>query len=313
MSRDDVVHQARRVLRHHARTFNLASWLLPAHVRDDAAVIYAFCRLVDDTVDETPDPELALERLGRIERELEGHQPRPLIAHFRDICAQHHIPLSAPRELLYGVGSDVGPVRVADDAELLRYAYRVAGTVGLMMSPLLGVEAPSARYHAIDLGVAMQLTNICRDVLEDAARDRVYLPAERLEREGTSPEAILTGVADRAAVIRVVRQILSLAERYYFSGECGLRYIPARPRMAIAGAGRMYRAIGLELLRRGADPLEGRTVVSLEHKLIWLMHAVLTSLTRPFEPSIPHDAELHRPLAGLPAVAGNDEVHARSS
>jgi len=303
MSRDVVIQQARHVLAHHARTFRLASLLLPPHCRDDVAVIYAFCRLVDDTVDETPDPERALADLADLEHELAGHRPRPLVAEFIDVCARHDIPNSAPRELIYGVGSDVGPVRVADDRELLRYAYRVAGTVGLMMTPLLGVDEPSARLHAIDLGIAMQLTNICRDVLEDARRDRVYLPATRLDRAGTSTEAVLTRLADRDALARVVRQVLALAERFYFSGECGLRYIPPQPRMAIAAAGRMYRAIGLKLLDRGADPFTGRTVVTLSEKLLWLLRAVLGALARPYEPAIPHDPELHRPLAGLPAVA----------
>ncbi len=303
MHRDAVVREAQRVLAHHARTFHLASLLLEPDCRDDVAIVYAFCRLVDDTVDEAADPQHALTAIKTLQRQLEGEDPTPLIAAFSGICDRYGIPRSAPRELIYGVGSDVGPVRVQNDEELLRYSYRVAGTVGLMMSPLIKVTAPHARFHAIDLGIAMQLTNICRDVLEDAQRDRVYLPASRLREAGTSQEALLQGCADPEAVSLVVRQLLALAEDYYASGEAGLRYIPTRPRAAIAAAARMYRAIGLQLLERGADPLQGRTIVPLEDKLLWLLRGLVAALIQPWTPAQPHPHHLHEPLSGLPAVA----------
>ena len=174
---DSVLQASRAVFAAKARTFHWSARLLPADRRDDAAVVYAFCRLVDDTADEAPTAAVAAAALDRLAAELEGRaEPRPLVAAFLDTAARRGLPLDAARELLAGVRSDLGVVRIADDDALLVYCYRVASTVGLLMCGVLGVRERDALPFAVDLGVAMQLTNICRDVAEDAGRGRVYLP-----------------------------------------------------------------------------------------------------------------------------------------
>jgi phytoene synthase len=200
-------------------------------------------------------------------------------------------------------GSAVAPP--SDDDELLRYCYRVASTVGLMMCAVLGVREPSAFPHAVDLGVAMQLTNICRDVREDARMGRVYLPASRLEAAGLTPDDLLQDRVDREALARVVADLLHLADRYYASADAGMRWIPARARTAIVVASRVYRAIGVKLRRRGCDAWSGRTVVGGVEKVGWLAAALAASVgptIAGWGPPARHVASLHGSLAGLPGA-----------
>lgn len=306
MTLPEVLAPAHAVFREKARTFWWASLLLPRAVRDDAAVVYAFCREVDDTADEASDPlaaDLALEGLSN---ELLGKAAaRPLIAELRAAAERLELPLESAAELIRGVRSDLGPVRVRTDAELIRYCYRVASTVGLMMCAVLGVRRREALPHAVDLGIAMQLTNIARDVAEDAARGRVYLPASRLRRAGVDPEDVVRGTAPAAGVARVVKQLLEMADGYYRSADGGMRDLPARVRPAILVASRVYRAIGVRLARRRYDALAGRTVVPWHEKLVWGARA-LAAAARPemrgATPRWAHDRSLHRPLRGLPGA-----------
>ena len=301
-----VVRESRDVLSTHARSFRWASWFLPEDCRDDAAVIYALCRLIDDIADLATDQDSARVELEKLRRELEAEEPaRPLVSAYRQVAKRRSMDLEYAFQLIEGVLSDLKEVRVSTDEELLRYCYRVAGTVGLMMSAVLGVDDRAAYAHAIDLGVAMQLTNICRDVLEDAQNGRVYLPQTRLEAHGTSHQALIDGTADRAAVARVVQDLLELAEVYYASADHGMSFIPARSRFAIVVASRLYRAIGLKLLENGSDALAGRTWIAWPSKLVWTGVAA----AHYFRPHIRgvrakprHDSSLHMALQGLPGA-----------
>jgi 15-cis-phytoene synthase len=297
---------AREVFRRNARTFWLAARLLPRGCRDDAALLYAFCRRVDDLADRSPDAERALLALDALADEIRGSSPPgPLVSELHAAAARLDLPLSSALDLIAGVRSDLGSVRVADDAELLRYAYRVASTVGLMMCAVLRVHSRQALPHAVDLGIAMQLTNIARDVREDAAGGRVYLPAARLVRAGTTPAAVVNGTAPPAAVARVVGEILGLADDYYRSADEGMRDLPLRVRPAILVASRVYRAIGVRLRRNGCDALRGRTIVPWPEKLYWAARALAAS-SHPrilgVAPRGPHDHTLHTALQGLPGI-----------
>jgi phytoene synthase len=300
-----VLAESRDVFRRKARTFWWAGRLLPRSVRDDAATVYAFCRLVDDTGDEASDAGDAKLALEALSNEVLGRaEPRPLVAEFREVALRLELPLEAATELIAGVRGDLGVVRMADDAELLRYCYRVASTVGLMMCAVLGVRRREALPHAVDLGIAMQLTNICRDVAEDVGRGRVYLPTNRLRDTGVDPEALVGGWAAPERVARVVEEVLALADRYYRSADGGMRDIPWRFRPAILVASRTYRAIGVKLRRRSSDALAGRTVVPWPEKLAWGATAMAAS----FRPDIlgitprAHDRALHQALRGLPGA-----------
>lgn len=277
---DAVTADSREVLATHARSFRMASVFLPRDQADDAAVVYAFCRLVDDLADEAPDPDTARARLDAVAAELDGAAPRrPLVAAFCQVAARQSIDLQVARDLMAGVLSDLEAVRVADLAEFDRYCYRVAGTVGLMMCGVMGVTSPTARAPAIALGEAMQITNICRDVLEDLGRDRVYLPASLLARHGTSPQQMLAEQAPRAAVVATVKALLHRAELRYEQAHRGMGFIPWRPRLAILVASRLYRQIGRRLLRvADGDPMRGRTIVPTWERLAMVGWGLLQSL-----------------------------------
>ncbi len=304
---DDVIEQCRSILSKHARSFKWASLFLPASTRDNVVVLYAFCRILDDAVDTSPDTECARDALRRIAASLAQTTPEePIIAAFKAMASRSIIDLIHVEHLIEGIASDLDPVRVQDDAQLIRYCYRVASTVGLMMCRVLGVTDERGMPHAIDLGIAMQLTNICRDVAEDAAANRVYLPARMLEDLGSSQERLVSGSAEPDAVAAVVRQLLAVAEQYYRSADAGMRYIPAQPRLAIIIASRIYRAIGLSLLRRfNGNSLRGRVVVPWTEKTLWVWRGLalwLFTLIKTTQP--PHDPRLHRYIKDLPGANG---------
>jgi len=310
----DTVAAAREVLAQNAKSFRFAGLFLPRARLDDAAIVYAFCRLVDDAIDEADSRAAAQAEAVALRDEIDGARPpRPVVRAFLAVAARLNMDLGFARGLIDGVAFDANErVRVADDDGLLRYCYLVAGTVGGMMCAVLGVRDPAAVRHAIDLGVGMQLTNISRDVREDGGRDRVYIPASRLRAHGVAdPDALPSAIAGpappRDAVAAVVRELLDLAERYYASADDGMRAIPFRSRFAIVIASRVYRAIGRKLLRRRrGDALAGRVSTTTIEKLFELIagiaHFVRVTVSRP----APHDASLHVALRGLPGCAGSD-------
>jgi phytoene synthase len=289
----------RELLARKARSFNLATSLLPADLRDDIAILYAFCRLADDLADESASRAQAGAALNRLEAELLGDRPQQsVVIALRSLARQHGFPVAHARALLDGVRTDLELVRIEDDVQLLDYSYLVASTVGLMLSRILGVRDPEAEPHAIDLGLAMQLTNIVRDVREDAERGRVYLPRTRLAAYGVTPEQVVAGTAPRGALRQVCLEVLELADRYYASAEQGFRFIPLRARFGVAVAARVYASIGWRIRRTGHDPLDGRMVVPPAEKLGRIGQAMAVSLYSSIGPlvHVRHDRTLHLAL-----------------
>ncbi len=271
-----------QVLATRARSFRWASALLSATERRKVASLYAFCRAVDDLADADWVTAQSRRDLTLIEAALAAEpQGEPLWPErylwFRSLCLECDIDFRVVQELLRGMRSDLGRVRLQSDQDLLQYCYRVAGTVGLMMCSVLGVRDLRARRHAVDLGIAMQLTNISRDVLEDAQASRVYLPAARLASHGVDGEDLVQGQADARAVSLVVDELLSMADDYYRSGEDGMGLLPLRARWAVLVASRLYRGIGRRLRRRyQSNPLLGRVVVPWSAKLLLTLAATGT-------------------------------------
>jgi phytoene synthase len=259
---------AGRILRRHARSFSWAARLLPARVRDDATLLYAWCRRCDDAIDLAPDPATARAAGARLRRELDtvcgdGPVMHPVLDGMRQVLARNRIPRRYADELLDGMAMDVGRVRYARVDDLLVYCYRVAGTVGIMMAHIMGVREGAALRHATDLGIAMQLTNICRDVAEDERRDRVYLPAELLRSS-------LRPTASGARAAEAVAALLRIADDHYRSGDEGLPALPAPCAAAVRAARLIYAEIGAVIARRRFDVRRGRAIVSPWRKL-WLV------------------------------------------
>jgi phytoene/squalene synthetase len=307
-SAEAMLAQARRTLAAKGKTFDWARRLLgPTHA-DRATRLYAFCRHLDDLADEAADAGEAQARLAAVSTALRAKKSAdPVIADALRLLDECGIDPEIPQALIEGLRADLASVRIQDEAELLRYCYRVAGTVGLMMCDVLDVHDPAAAAFAIDLGVAMQLTNISRDVLADARLSRRYLPAS-LVGDLSAEDLINPSPATREAVRRGVHRLLTLADVYYASGEQGLRALPTRARYAIRVAGRVYQAIGGRLRARQLDVWAGRASVGLIRKGAITAGAlgagVFASLAG--NPATPHEASLHDALRGLPRVQGAD-------
>ena len=264
-------------------SFHWARSFLSAAHAERATRLYGFCRRVDDLVDECASPATARADLATLRLALRtGLSDDPATSDMLQLMNRCGIAPAIPLDLIEGVESDLGCVRMADVPELLRYCYQVAGTVGQMMSAALDVTDLAASPHAIDLGIAMQLTNICRDVREDALLGRRYLP---VTLTGDVEPAALTDPtsAVRAAAGQAVLTLLDLADRYYASAELGLHYLPQRARGGILVAARLYREIGVVLRERDADCWSSRASVNTVRKAAVTVQAVrdAISLQRP--------------------------------
>lgn len=286
------------------RSFHWARRLLgPTHAQRSTR-LYGFCRRIDDLVDESPSLDVAKTALDVLTKSLlTGQSDNVLFVDAIALLKECRIHTDIPFELIAGVRSDLGHVRMRDEAELLRYCYRVAGTVGLMMSAVLDVDNEAALPHAIDLGIAMQLTNICRDVGTDALLDRCYIPANLIG--DMSPEMLVCPTDDRQAAVRcALAYLLDLADVYYASGESGLAYLPPGARRGMLVAARVYRAIGTKLRRRNFDYWSQRVVVSTPEKAVITATALSGAVMRRLRGrrAVVHDPALHASLSGLPWV-----------
>ncbi|MEQ8316353.1 MAG: phytoene/squalene synthase family protein [Phycisphaerales bacterium] len=294
------------ILRRCGRTFYSASLVLPRRVRQDLALLYALCRAIDDSADavdgsEDHTPEALLDEIASGLRG--AHDRSPVVNAFRSLSDQYHIPLVLPQQLIEGVRCDLGTVRVQTEDELLRYSYRVASTVGLMMCRILGVD-PRGDSFAVDLGIAMQLTNIARDVAEDARTDRVYVPAEWVDAERVLATVQHTepGVGEHAGeVCLAVQRLLDTAETYYESAELGMHFLPIAVRGGIRSAAWNYRAIGGVVRRDYERALRQRSRTSGAGKALRTMAALWASSLEslPLGPSDTHDESLHGAVRAL--------------
>ena len=261
----------------HAKSFWLATLFLPKGVADEAAVLYRFCRAVDDIADESPCKDTARRELEEVQQEcIAGQSDEPSVHGFLEISERRNIPPETAVSLIDGVLSDLNEVRVQNQTDLLRYAYHVAGVVGRMMCGVLRVRSPKATSFAVDLGLAMQITNICRDVREDAEMGRVYIPNDLLSKHGVSTEEILSMTVSKERIRPIVNDLLQLADALYERALDGMRFIPIRSRIGILIARRVYRAIGHKLrARHDSDPFHGRTVVGKIPKLFLVALGIL--------------------------------------
>lgn len=292
--RAEIPAPALATLKRHGKSFAWAGRILARHKLDRAAKLYAFCRTVDDMADRAQDPRAAREALETCRQALQaGDKTDPLAAMFLQVEASAPVDRRSALHLVDTVAKDLGGVAIESERDLIRYSYGVAGTVGLMMCDVLEVRDPAARAFAIDLGIAMQLTNIARDVAEDHAAGRIYVPA----------------LADKPRLIErrtrhaydAVLGLLALAERYYRSGDAGMRYLPGRARAAILTAARVYEAIGRKIRAAGPEAYwAGRAMIHPAGKVLHTGRALAAYPRLSSGPSLRHDPALHRHLDGLP-------------
>ncbi|MFP4129140.1 MAG: phytoene/squalene synthase family protein [Halorhodospira sp.] len=272
-----------------SRTFLAASWLLPRERRNAATALYAFCREADDAVDEGPGDAEALAALHeRLAQVYQGRpQAHPADRAFACVVHYHNLPQALPAALIEGFAWDAQGRRYETIEELYEYAVRVAGTVGVMMALLMDVRSASALARACDLGVAMQLTNIARDVGEDARNGRLYLPQQWLREAGIDPDAFLAQPRFSSALGEVIQRLLHDADRFYERAMPGFHALPRRVRPGLCAARLLYAEIGRELERIGCDSVNKRAVVSAQRKMRVLWDVGTTLARAPRDDSAP--------------------------
>jgi phytoene synthase len=262
----------REAIRHGSLSFHAASRLLPPSVRDPSLALYAFCRLADDAVDLQQEKAAAVLRLKeRLERIYDGRPDNaPADRAFARVVEEFEMPRALPDALLEGLAWDATGRRYNTLSELFDYSARVASAVGVMMCVLMRARDPNALARACDLGVAMQLTNIARDIGEDALEGRIYIPMEWLDEAGLSPEAFLANPRPTKAIRQMTRRLVMQANRLYMRSEAGVAALPIASRPGIYAARYIYAAIGGQVQRAGYDSISSRAHTSKPQKLSWL-------------------------------------------
>jgi phytoene synthase len=258
-----------------SKTFFAASRLLPMRVRAAAIALYAFCRVADDLVDQGGDAQANLSILKqRLDLIYAGTPTDAVEDHALALVVQHHqLPRLFLDALLEGFAWDAQGRRYQTMEDLQAYAARVAATVGGMMCWIMGPQAPLTLARACELGVAMQLTNIARDVGEDARNGRIYLPLQWMVEAGVEPDEWLQEPKMSANLKTVIERVLQEAEQLYKQAQAGIAELPADCRAAILAASLIYAEIGHQLRREGLDSVSHRTVVSTRRKLVLLATA----------------------------------------
>ena len=248
-------------LKKHGKSFYWASFFLPKRNKDAATKLYSICRFFDDLADDNNED-----------------QTKILTGEFKKICddlshpinkffTSHNLSIKILGDLVDGLVKDQTDVRIKNEKELIQYAYQVAGTVGLMMSPLIMVNNNKANKHAIDLGIAMQLTNIARDIYEDALMNRIYLPQDWISNTNISELTDISSNKDLIQIKSAIKRLILLSETYYKNGFAGMRYIPLKTRLAIFFAAKIYRAIGQKIKKNKYEYSYKRIYVSTIEKL----------------------------------------------
>ena len=248
-------------LKKHGKSFYWASFFLPKRNKDAATKLYSICRFFDDLADDNNEDKTGI-----------------LTWEFKKICddlnhpinkffTSHNLSIKILGDLVDGLVKDQTDVRIKNEKELIQYAYQVAGTVGLMMSPLIMVNNNKANKHAIDLGIAMQLTNIARDIYEDALMNRIYLPQDWINNIGISELTDISLNKDLIQIKSAIKKLILLSETYYKNGFAGMRYIPLKTRLAIFFAAKIYRAIGQKIKKNRYEYSYKRIYVSTIEKL----------------------------------------------
>lgn len=293
-----ALSECREIITKGSKSFSLAAHLFASQTRNAAIFLYGWCRYCDDQVDEAgksgnrDDLERRLASLRERTASAFSWEPQqePVFVALQHIAKLYAIPAHYALELIEGMAMDVRGTRYANFRELLLYCYRVAGTVGLMMSHVMGLRDESALKHAADLGIAMQLTNIARDITEDAAMGRIYLPVSWLDEANIVDDEI-AAPSNREKLAAITFRLLREAERYYRSGDAGLWHLSFRSACAVSAARHVYSEIGSLLIQRGGRAWDQRTYVTGSRKLWAVTRGVLSLIrsapTRIFKPWTP--------------------------
>jgi phytoene synthase len=278
---EQAYEECRLVTRREAKNFYYAFLTLPEAQRRAIYVAYTFCRYCDDSVDAEHSLDEKLSLLSDLRRKLnecyQGHTGEMVFLGLADIAEKYNIPEEYFQEVLSGVESDLVKTRYHDFEELRQYCYQVASAVGLICIHIFGFTHSRAKDHAVDLGLAMQLTNIARDVKEDLDLGRIYLPQDEMSRFGYSEEELRSGNVNQAFV-DLMRFQTQRARDYFSSGSQLLPYLSPRCRACPAVLGTLYSKLLDRIESVNYDVLNHRVSLSTTEKLRITSRAWLTSM-----------------------------------
>lgn len=285
------------VMKMHGKTFFWATWFLEKNIAERLYAIYAFCRRIDDLVDES-DNEITLSKhLYEIINAWEKNEYHKAFCEFKSISRKYLPREDIIKEFLKGQASDLQHNQPENINELITYSYRVAGVVGLMVCDSIGIKDKNLKFFAIDLGIAMQLTNICRDIKEDAERGRIYLPKNMLRGIGLSD--ILQPTKQQLIIINDVRDsILKEADIYYESGYYGIEHLPKKTARSIRIAAKLYQEIGKKILKNNILFCDERVYLKKLEKVQISIKTIF--FHRKKQIIINHNKLLHQAIKNLP-------------
>ena len=286
-------HSAQDSMKTYGKSFYFASMVFNKSTAKKVFLLYQYCRYVDDCADELGEAESKV-KLKELSECLEdpANCNNTYLKSLVSELLSYGIPSKELMTLLDGALFDSNGNKISNETEFIDYCYMVAGVVGKMMTPIIGVDHNNAKYFAIDLGIAMQITNICRDVLEDFKNNRIYLYQLKLN---TNDESGLNTKYNR----NVIKDYIHLSESYYKSAFNGLKYIPLRSRFTILVASDVYRAIGKKIKKKGYS------IVFKQRVYLTTFEKVYVSLMSVFKMLNPkfwfikkaHDSRLHQSLS----------------
>lgn len=231
-------------IRFYGKSFYWAGKFLEKEVFEDCSTLYAFCRVIDNLVDKKSNSKTNVKKF--IKDYQSQNSKIQVNKEFKKIETKYQIPKKYINDLFYGINLDTKTVKIKSTKEIIKYSYCVAGTVGAMMSYIFQTSKPQAIKHAINLGIAMQLTNISRDVLKDAYLNRIYLPKNMLNEEITAKD-IIKKKFNKKHLFLVIKKIIFLSEKYYDNGNIGIKYLPKKVKFPIFLASSLYRGIGKKI------------------------------------------------------------------
>ncbi|WP_296579882.1 phytoene/squalene synthase family protein [Xanthobacter sp.] len=299
----DVVGASEEAIAKGSKSFAAAARLFGPRMREDAVMLYAWCRHCDDVVDgqelghgRIASAQTPAERLDALFEETRRayrgvSSSHPAFAAFAEVVRRNDIPERHPFDLLEGFRMDVEDRRYQTLDDTLTYCYHVAGVVGVMMALIMGARDEVVLDRASDLGLGFQLTNISRDVIEDAGIGRIYVPETFLLMEGV-PDGGIAAPEHRPQVAAAVARLLDVAEPYYEQAVIGMGALPFRAAAAVGAARCVYRGIGTEVRRRGPKAWDARVSTSKAQKIGYLMQGIGLALairrSRPQPPRPTH-------------------------
>ena len=286
-----------KVMQEHGKSFFWASWFLDKNTANKLFTVYALCRRLDDLVDTSNKKSEAKEEIARVISLTNNNQYKETFEEFKSIDRHLHPRQDIIIEFLKGQLSDLDFRQPNDLGQLLKYCYRVAGVVGLMICDVLDIGDSKLRYFAIDFGIAMQLTNICRDIKEDAQIGRIYLP-----KNETASLAIGNFRSPSNTDLIIINssrdKLIKLADEYYQSGMYGINQLPLKIKRSFRVASNIYQGIGHKIIKKRCSFNEQRVYLSKFEKLNLTIKTFLKhskSIDRPL-----HEKKLHASLQNLP-------------